>query len=103
MMAGRPRAFHNTNSLVKSDGWEISLSKTGYINEAGKCLVMQAWLNNKPMIIVLLDSFDPGWSATVDDVAAQIHTVDFALRGVVVPPGTHRVVFHYRPAAAWHI
>ena len=56
-IAGRPRAFHNTNSLVKSDGWEISLSKTGYINEAGKCLVMQAWLNNKPMIIVLLDSW----------------------------------------------
>lgn len=56
-IAGRPRAFHNTNSLVKSDGWDIGLSKTGYISEAGKCLVMQAWLNNKPMIIVLLDSW----------------------------------------------
>ena len=56
-IAGRPRAFHNTNSLVKNDGWEIGLSKTGYISEAGKCLVMQAWLNNKPMIIVLLDSW----------------------------------------------
>jgi D-alanyl-D-alanine endopeptidase (penicillin-binding protein 7) len=56
-IAGRPRAFHNTNSLVRSDGWEIGLSKTGYISEAGKCLVMQAWLNNKPMIIVLLDSW----------------------------------------------
>ena len=56
-IAGRPRAFHNTNSLVKSDNWEIGLSKTGYISEAGKCLVMQAWLNNKPMIIVLLDSW----------------------------------------------
>jgi D-alanyl-D-alanine endopeptidase (penicillin-binding protein 7) len=57
MIAGRPRAFHNTNSLVRSDGWEIGLSKTGYISEAGKCLVMQAWLNNKPLIIVLLDSW----------------------------------------------
>jgi D-alanyl-D-alanine endopeptidase (penicillin-binding protein 7) len=57
LIAGRPRAFHNTNSLVRSDGWEIGLSKTGYISEAGKCLVMQAWLNNKPMIIVLLDSW----------------------------------------------
>jgi len=56
-LPGRPQAFHNTNSLVRSDSWEIGLSKTGYINEAGKCLVMQAWLNNKPLIIVLLDSW----------------------------------------------
>lgn len=56
-IAGRPSAFHNTNSLVRNDGWEIGLSKTGYISEAGKCLVMQAWLNNKPLIIVLLDSW----------------------------------------------
>jgi serine-type D-Ala-D-Ala endopeptidase (penicillin-binding protein 7) len=56
-IAGRPRAFHNTNALVRNDTWDIGLSKTGYINEAGRCLVMQAWLNNKPMIIVLLDSW----------------------------------------------
>lgn len=56
-IAGRPQAFHNTNSLVRSDSWDIGLSKTGYISEAGKCLVMQAWFNNKPMIIVLLDSW----------------------------------------------
>ena len=55
-IGGRTQAFHNTNSLVKSATWDIGLSKTGYINEAGKCLVMQAWLNNKPTIIVLLDS-----------------------------------------------
>jgi D-alanyl-D-alanine endopeptidase (penicillin-binding protein 7) len=55
-IAGRPQQFRNTNMLVKSPIWEIGLSKTGYINEAGKCLVMQAWLNNKPTIIVLLDS-----------------------------------------------
>lgn len=56
-VAGRSRTFHNTNRLVTSTAWEIGLSKTGYINEAGKCLVMQAWVNNKPMIIVLLDSW----------------------------------------------
>lgn len=56
-VAGRTMQFSNTNSLVKNPGWEIGLSKTGYINEAGKCLVMQAWLNNKPVIIVLLDSW----------------------------------------------
>lgn len=54
---GRTREFHNTNPLVASPNWEIGVSKTGYIQEAGKCLVMQAWLNNKPMIIVLLDSW----------------------------------------------
>lgn len=56
-IAGRPQQFRNTNTLVKNPAWEIGLSKTGYINEAGKCLVMQAWLNNKPTIIVLLDSW----------------------------------------------
>jgi D-alanyl-D-alanine endopeptidase (penicillin-binding protein 7) len=54
---GRAQTFRNTNALVKSDNWSIGLSKTGYISEAGKCLVMQAWLNNKPTIIVLLDSW----------------------------------------------
>ncbi len=52
----RPQTFRNTNSLVKNPDWEIGLSKTGYISEAGKCLVMHAWINNKPTIIVLLDS-----------------------------------------------
>jgi serine-type D-Ala-D-Ala endopeptidase (penicillin-binding protein 7) len=56
---GRAHTFRNTNPLVRapSNDWEIGLSKTGYINEAGKCLVMQAWFNNKPTIIVLLDSW----------------------------------------------
>lgn len=56
-IAGRPRMFHNTNSLVRSENWEIGLSKTGFISEAGRCLVMQAWVKDKPMIIVLLDSW----------------------------------------------
>lgn len=55
-VGGRVQAFRNTNSLVRSSSWDIGLSKTGYINEAGRCLVMQAWLNKKPTIIVLLDS-----------------------------------------------
>jgi D-alanyl-D-alanine endopeptidase (penicillin-binding protein 7) len=57
VIGGRPQVFHNTNSLVKSPNWDIDLSKTGYINEAGKCLVMEAWVNDKPTIIVLLDSW----------------------------------------------
>jgi D-alanyl-D-alanine endopeptidase (penicillin-binding protein 7) len=57
MVGGRPMSFHNTNSLVRSSSWDIDLSKTGYISEAGKCLVMEAWVNDHPTIIVLLDSW----------------------------------------------
>ncbi|HJV37448.1 MAG TPA: serine hydrolase [Geothrix sp.] len=49
--------FPNTNALVRSPRWTIGLSKTGYIEEAGRCLVMQAMLANRPVLIVLLDSW----------------------------------------------
>jgi D-alanyl-D-alanine endopeptidase (penicillin-binding protein 7) len=50
-------AFRNSNGLVRSRQWDIGLSKTGYISEAGRCLVMQATIAAKPVIIVLLDSW----------------------------------------------
>ena len=49
--------FHNTNSLVKNPAWNITVQKTGYISEAGECLVMQALIEERPVIIVLLNSF----------------------------------------------
>lgn len=49
--------FNNTNMLVKNPDWEIGVSKTGYINEAGKCLVMQAKIKSTPVVIVLMDSW----------------------------------------------
>jgi D-alanyl-D-alanine endopeptidase (penicillin-binding protein 7) len=48
--------FNNSNPLVKNDKWDIMLQKTGYIREAGKCLVMLANIASKPVVIVLLDS-----------------------------------------------
>jgi D-alanyl-D-alanine endopeptidase (penicillin-binding protein 7) len=48
--------FHNTNGLVKNPLWDISLQKTGYITEAGRCLVMQAKLAGRQFIMVFLDS-----------------------------------------------
>jgi D-alanyl-D-alanine endopeptidase (penicillin-binding protein 7) len=48
--------FHTTNSLVRNPSWEIGLQKTGYISEAGRCLVMQAELAGRKLIMVLLDS-----------------------------------------------
>jgi D-alanyl-D-alanine endopeptidase (penicillin-binding protein 7) len=54
---GRVVQFHNTNRLVGSESWDIVLSKTGFINEAGRCLVMQARIEGRPLTIVLLDSY----------------------------------------------
>jgi len=48
--------YHNSNRLVRDSGWDVGLSKTGYIGKAGRCLVMQATIAAKPVIIVLLDS-----------------------------------------------
>lgn len=53
---GRIRDFGNTNALVRNERWDIGVSKTGYISEAGRCLVMQARVADKPVVIVLLDS-----------------------------------------------
>ena len=53
---GRIQNFGNTNALVRSENWQIGVSKTGYISEAGRCLVMQAWVADKLVVIVLLDS-----------------------------------------------
>lgn len=52
----QPAEFRNTNILVRNGDWNIGLSKTGFINEAGRCLVMQAQIAGQPLIIVLLDS-----------------------------------------------
>ena len=48
--------FNNTNGLVRNPEWEIGLQKTGYISAAGRCLVMQAQLAGRKLIMVLLDS-----------------------------------------------
>ena len=48
--------FRTTNSLVRNPSWEIGLQKTGYISEAGRCVVMQAQLAGRKLIMVLLDS-----------------------------------------------
>ena len=48
--------FRNTNLLVRNPSWEIDLQKTGYISEAGRCVVMQTQLAGRKLIMVLLDS-----------------------------------------------
>jgi D-alanyl-D-alanine endopeptidase (penicillin-binding protein 7) len=53
---GRVLGFNNSNRLVSSSAWDILLQKTGFINEAGRCLVMLAQVASRPVVIVLLDS-----------------------------------------------
>jgi D-alanyl-D-alanine endopeptidase (penicillin-binding protein 7) len=52
----RTLQFNNTNRLVKNPSWDIGLQKTGYISEAGQCLVMQAKVAGRKLIMVFLDS-----------------------------------------------
>ena len=57
--------YGNSNSLVRSPEWQIGLSKTGFIREAGRCLVMQAWMEGEPVIIVLMNA-DSRWVRNTD-------------------------------------
>jgi D-alanyl-D-alanine endopeptidase (penicillin-binding protein 7) len=54
--SGRQLQYHNTNYLVAMPDWNIGLQKTGFINEAGRCLVMQAMIQGRNVIMVFLDS-----------------------------------------------
>jgi serine-type D-Ala-D-Ala endopeptidase (penicillin-binding protein 7) len=57
IQAGRRKlTFRNTNQLIRSPRWQIGLSKTGFIDEAGRCLVMQAQVAQRPVLIILLDA-----------------------------------------------
>ena len=53
---GKTLHFNNSNALVKSGGWDISLQKTGFIREAGRCVVILAQIAQRPVVLVLLDS-----------------------------------------------
>ncbi|ROT44430.1 D-alanyl-D-alanine endopeptidase [Pusillimonas sp. NJUB218] len=56
MKNGRQLVYHNTNRLVKSNDWDINISKTGFINEAGLCLVMVTRIDNREVAMVFLNS-----------------------------------------------
>lgn len=55
-VGNRTLQYNNTNRLVKNPEWEIGIQKTGYISEAGQCLVMQARIAGRKLIMVFLDS-----------------------------------------------
>ena len=64
-LGGRMERFGNSNPLVNDQNWEVGLSKTGFIREAGRCLVMQTWVRGEPVIMVLLNS-QGTWTRTAD-------------------------------------
>lgn len=69
-LTAHAQTFRNTNSLVREGNWDIAVSKTGYIQEAGRCIVMQVVVNSRPTLIVLLNSQDTP-SRTKDSLAIK--------------------------------
>jgi D-alanyl-D-alanine endopeptidase (penicillin-binding protein 7) len=51
-----PTLYRNTNPLVRNPAWDIDITKTGYLSEAGRCLVMQTTITGKPVVMVLMNS-----------------------------------------------
>jgi D-alanyl-D-alanine endopeptidase (penicillin-binding protein 7) len=62
---GTPMLYRNSNRLVRGGHWDIQLSKTGYLNEAGRCLLMQAEVAGKPLVFVFLSG--PGRQTPMGD------------------------------------
>jgi len=58
LQVGRyPTLYRNTNPLVRKPGWDIDITKTGYLSEAGRCLVMKANISGMPVVMVLMNSW----------------------------------------------
>lgn len=87
---GRIVHFHNTNRLVHDVNWNIGLQKTGYISEAGRCVVMQSNIAGRNVIIVLLDS--GASSKRVEDAEAIRSWVENGQQGRGAYPATVRVI-----------
>ena len=85
----RTVAFNNTNRFTRAEDWHIGLSKTGFINEAGHCLVMQAQVAQRDVIIVLLDA--TGNNRRAGDATRIKHWLES-----VTPP---QPADHYTPAS----
>jgi D-alanyl-D-alanine endopeptidase (penicillin-binding protein 7) len=90
-VGNRTLQFNNTNRLVKNPAWEIGLQKTGYISEAGQCLVMQAKVAGRKLIMVFLDS--AGKLSRIGDAERVRRWVEtHSPVGVPVPASTSTVL-----------
>jgi D-alanyl-D-alanine endopeptidase (penicillin-binding protein 7) len=94
----RQLQFHNTNRLVNNPTWEIGLQKTGYITEAGRCLVMQAKLAGRQLIMVFLDSAGK-YSRLGDAERVRRWVNDLAPATAAAVPTPAEVVLEVDPAS----
>ena len=99
-VANRPLQFRNTNGLVKDPDWHIGLQKTGYISEAGRCLVMQAQLAGRQLIMVFLDSAGKYTRIADAERVRRWVTQAFAGRGTVTATSAVPAASTLVPAAA---
>jgi len=88
---GRIIGYNNTNALVRGGQWDIQVSKTGFIREAGKCLVMLANIASRPVVIVLLDSY--GRLTRIGDANRVKHWLE---TGESLPPARAAKTRHIR-------
>ena len=79
-VGNRAVQFRNTNGLIKSPLWDISLQKTGFINEAGRCLVLQAKMAGRQLIMVFLDS--AGKYSRIGDAERVRHWINATAQAV---------------------
>jgi len=93
--ACRMLGFNTSNRLVSSAAWQIKLQKTGYIREAGRCLVMMANIASKPVVIVLLDSI--GKYTRLGDAERVKHWIE---TGDEMPEAIKRAVVKSKSATA---
>jgi len=95
LSSGRVLEFHNSDGLVHNKTWNIGLSKTGYINEAGRCLVLQAEIAARQTVIVLLNSW--GKYTRLGDA----NRIRKWMEAVLPPPGDEpEVIRRAEPARA---
>ena len=93
---GRTYRARNTNKLVGSPGWDILLSKTGFTNEAGRCLAMRLKAAGKTVLVVLLNE-RAGAGRTLD--ATNVTRWLAGLAPLDALPGAHLASVHLRPVA----
>jgi D-alanyl-D-alanine endopeptidase (penicillin-binding protein 7) len=98
---GRIIGYNNTNALVRGGQWDIQVSKTGFIREAGKCLVMLANIASRPVVIVLLDSYGQltrigdanrvkHWLETGESLPAARAVKTKRIKGTLLPTSSSR-------------
>jgi hypothetical protein len=89
----------NPGIKITSDAEQYNESRGATITDYKPNLVEIQTQSPTPAILLLTDSFYPGWKATVDENPAEILRTNYTFRSVVVPSGNHQVIFSYKPVS----